>query len=147
MARGGRPVYIISIAAGLTGCHPRTLRIYEEEGLLEPVRTPSNIRLYSDEDVMRVRMIRYLTQVRGVNLAGVKMVLQLRDIADLMRDFAEALDAVDAEREDVTAATSARDAEREEVVAARSTRDAEWTERASGSSERGHTGPQERRGT
>lgn len=133
MARGGRPVYVISIAAGLTGCHPRTLRIYEEEGLLEPVRTPSNIRLYSDEDVMRVRMIRYLTQVRGVNLAGVKMVLQLRDIADLMRDFAEALDAVDVEREDVVAATS--------------TRDAEWTERASGSSERGHTRPQERRGT
>ncbi len=133
MARGGRPVYIISIAAGLTGCHPRTLRIYEEEGLLEPVRTPSNIRLYSDEDVMRVRMIRYLTQVRGVNLAGVKMVLQLRDIADLMRDFADALDAADAEREGVGAATSARDAE--------------WTERAGGSSERGQTRPQERRGT
>jgi len=133
MARGGRPVYIISIAAGLTGCHPRTLRIYEEEGLLEPVRTPSNIRLYSDEDVMRVRMIRYLTQVRGVNLAGVKMVLQLRDIADLMHDFADALDAVDAEREDGGAATSARDAE--------------WTERSGGSSERGQTRPQERRGT
>ncbi len=132
MARGGRPVYIISIAAGLTGCHPRTLRIYEEEGLLEPVRTPSNIRLYSDEDVMRVRMIRYLTQVRGVNLAGVKMVLQLRDIADLMHDFADALDAIDAEREDVAVATSARDAE--------------WTERAGGSSERGHTRLQERRG-
>jgi hypothetical protein len=44
VARGSRPVYAISIAASLTGCHPRTLRIYEEEGLLEPVRTDSNIR-------------------------------------------------------------------------------------------------------
>ena len=88
----GRPVYVISIAANLTGCHPRTLRIYEEEGLLEPVRTESNIRLYSDQDVMRVRVIRYLTQVRHVNLAGVKMLLQLRDVAELMRDFADALE-------------------------------------------------------
>ena len=95
MPRGRRPVYVISIAANLTRCHPRTLRIYEEEGLLEPVRTESNIRLYSDEDVRRVRVIRYLTQVRGVNLAGVKMVLQLRDMAELMRDFADALDAME----------------------------------------------------
>lgn len=95
MANGTRPVYVISIAANLTGCHPRTLRIYEEEGLLEPVRTESNIRLYSDEDVRRVRVIRYLTQVRGVNLAGVRMVLQLRDVTELMRDFADALDALE----------------------------------------------------
>src|SRR5690242_20900925 len=86
VAGGNRPVYVISIAANLTGCHPRTLRIYEEEGLLEPVRTETNIRLYSDEDVNKVRVIRYLTQVRGVNLAGVKMLLQLRDVAELMRD-------------------------------------------------------------
>jgi MerR family transcriptional regulator/heat shock protein HspR len=77
VARGSRPVYVISIAASLTGCHPRTLRIYEEEGLLDPVRTVSNIRLYSDEDLRRVRCIRYFTQVRGVNLAGVKLLLQL----------------------------------------------------------------------
>src|SRR5207249_4075571 len=75
MAGGHRPVYVISIAAGLAGCHPRTLRIYEEEGLLEPVRTETNIRLYSDDDLQRVRVIRYLTQVRGVNLAGVKLLL------------------------------------------------------------------------
>ncbi|HYU81853.1 MAG TPA: MerR family transcriptional regulator, partial [Candidatus Polarisedimenticolia bacterium] len=62
MAGARRPVYIISIAAGLAGCHPRTLRIYEEEGLLDPVRTDTNIRLYSDEDLDRVRAIRYLTQ-------------------------------------------------------------------------------------
>lgn len=83
-----RPVYFISVAANLVGCHPRTLRIYEEEGLLEPVRTESNIRLYSDEDVERVRCIRYLTQVRGVNLAGVKLLLQLREAADLLDEIA-----------------------------------------------------------
>lgn len=88
MASGNRPVYVISIAAGLAGCHPRTLRIYEEEGLLEPVRTDTNIRLYSDEDLHKVRVIRYLTQVRGVNLAGVKMLLQFHDIADLIEELA-----------------------------------------------------------
>ena len=77
-------MYVISIAAGLAGCHPRTLRIYEEEGLLEPVRTDTNIRLYSDDDLHRVRVIRYLTQERGVNLAGVKLLLQFHDIADLL---------------------------------------------------------------
>ena len=92
MARASRPVYIISVAAGLTGCHPRTLRIDEEEGLLEPVRTETNIRLYSDEDVRKVRAIRYLTQVRGVNLAGVKLLLQLRDIGDLLQEIAGAWD-------------------------------------------------------
>lgn len=93
MARGSRPVYVISIAASLAGCHPRTLRIYEEEGLVDPVRTETNIRLYSDDDVKRVRGIRYLTQVRGVNLAGVKLLLQFRDIADLLEEISDALDA------------------------------------------------------
>jgi MerR family transcriptional regulator/heat shock protein HspR len=87
-----RPVYVISVAASLTGCHPRTLRIYEEEGLLEPVRTETNIRLYSDDDVYRVRVIRYLTQKRGVNLAGVKLLLQLREAGDLLREIADELD-------------------------------------------------------
>jgi len=97
MARGSRPVYVISIAASIAGCHPRTLRIYEEEGLVEPVRTDSNIRLYSDEDLQRVRVIRYLTQQRGVNLAGVKMLLQFRDAADLLRELASAIDDLDRE--------------------------------------------------
>ena len=92
VANGNRPVYVISIAASIAGCHPRTLRIYEEEGLLEPVRTDTNIRLYSDEDMQRVRVIRYLTQVRGVNLAGVKLLLQFHDIADLLDEFADQVD-------------------------------------------------------
>ena len=101
MARGSRPVYVISIAASIAGCHPRTLRIYEEEGLVEPVRTDSNIRLYSDEDLQRVRVIRYLTQQRGVNLAGVQMLLQFRDAADLLREIANAIDEVEARSTDV----------------------------------------------
>src|SRR3979409_1509299 len=99
MANGNRPVYVISIAAGLAGCHPRTLRIYEEEGLLDPVRTDTNIRLYSDEDLERVRAIRYLTQIRGVNLAGVKLLLQMRDAADFLDEIANELAREDAEAE------------------------------------------------
>lgn len=97
MARANRPVYVISIAASIAGCHPRTLRIYEEEGLVDPVRTDSNIRLYSDDDLQRVRIIRYLTQQRGVNLAGVKMLLQFRDAADLLTELASAIENLDDE--------------------------------------------------
>jgi MerR family transcriptional regulator/heat shock protein HspR len=97
MAGARRPVYVISIAAGLAGCHPRTLRIYEEEGLLDPVRTDTNIRLYSDDDLERVRAIRYLTQTRGVNLAGVKLLLQLRDAADFLDEIANELALEDTE--------------------------------------------------
>ncbi len=72
------PVYFISVAADLIGCHPRTLRIYEERGLLTPVRR-RRIRLYSERDIQRVRMIRYLTEERGLNLAGVRMVLEIQE--------------------------------------------------------------------
>src|SRR5437016_7191281 len=97
VASARRPVYVISIAAGLAGCHPRTLRVYEEEGLLDPLRTDTNIRLYSDEDLERVRAIRYLPQSRGLNLAGVKLLLQLRGAADLLDEIADVLDREDAE--------------------------------------------------
>ena len=100
MAGGHRPVYVISIAAGLAGCHPRTLRIYEEEGLLEPVRTETNIRLYSDDDLQRVRVIRYLTQVRGVNLAGVKLLLHMREATDLMEELVRELAEIGAAEEE-----------------------------------------------
>lgn len=98
---------MISIAASLAGCHPRTLRIYEEEGLLEPVRTQTNIRLYSDTDLKRVRCIRYLTQVRGVNLAGVKLLLRFRDADELLDELAlRAAGDRDDEADGDTAATS-----------------------------------------
>jgi MerR family transcriptional regulator/heat shock protein HspR len=72
------PVYVISIAADLAGCHPRTLRIYEERGLLSPVRR-HRIRLYSEQDIRRVRLIRYLTEEKGLNLAGVRLLLQIQE--------------------------------------------------------------------
>ncbi len=70
------PVYVISIAADLLGLHPRTLRIYEEKGLVQPARRHQQ-RLYSDRDLERVRMIRHLTQEVGLNLAGVRLVLEM----------------------------------------------------------------------
>jgi MerR family transcriptional regulator/heat shock protein HspR len=74
-----RPVYVISVAAELVRVHPRTLRIYELEGLLCPARTPSNIRLYSENDVRRVLWIRHLTRNLGVNLAGVRVLFELEE--------------------------------------------------------------------
>jgi MerR family transcriptional regulator, heat shock protein HspR len=74
-----RPVYVISVAASIVSVHPRTLRIYEEEGLICPARTPSNIRLYSENDVRRVMWIRHLTQNLGVNLAGVRILFELEE--------------------------------------------------------------------
>ncbi len=74
-----RPVYVISVAAGIVRVHPRTLRIYEDEGLLAPARTPTNIRLYSENDIRRVLWIRHLTQDRGVNLAGVRILFELEE--------------------------------------------------------------------
>ena len=74
-----RPVYVISVAASIVSVHPRTLRIYEEEGLICPARTPTNIRLYSENDVRRVTWIRHLTQNLGVNLAGVRILFELEE--------------------------------------------------------------------
>ncbi len=74
-----RPVYVISVAASIVSVHPRTLRIYEDAGLVCPARTPSNIRLYSETDIRRVMWIRHLTQNLGVNLAGVRILFELEE--------------------------------------------------------------------
>src|SRR3954464_14902937 len=74
-----RPVYVISVAASIVAAHPRTLRIYEDEGLICPARTPTNIRLYSDEDIRRITWIRHLTRDRGVNLAGIRLLFELEE--------------------------------------------------------------------
>ncbi len=73
-----RPVYVISVAAELAGVHPRTLRIYEAKGLIRPARR-NHIRLFSERDVQRVRLIQYLTQQVGLNLAGVRLFLQIQE--------------------------------------------------------------------
>jgi MerR family transcriptional regulator, heat shock protein HspR len=71
--------YMISIAAELVGMHPQTLRIYEQKGLVRPKRTAGNTRLYSEQDLERLRLIQRLTTDYGLNLAGVEMVLGLED--------------------------------------------------------------------
>ncbi|HVN51224.1 MAG TPA: MerR family transcriptional regulator [Acidimicrobiales bacterium] len=73
---GTRAVYVISVAAELAGVHPQTLRIYERKGLLEPARTGGGSRRYSDEDIRLLQRIQELTDA-GLNLAGVKRVLEL----------------------------------------------------------------------
>src|SRR4028118_473690 len=81
------PVYHISIVAQMVEVHPQTLRMYERMGLINPQRTRNNIRLYSDEDVARVRRIQHLTQELGVNLAGVEVVFKL--LGEIERLMAE----------------------------------------------------------
>ena len=80
-----RGVYMISVAAELAGMHPQTLRIYESRGLIEPKRSPKNTRLYSQEDVDRLRRIQELTTEMGMNLAGVEKVFELEEELDRMR--------------------------------------------------------------
>jgi MerR family transcriptional regulator/heat shock protein HspR len=81
----GRGVYMISVAAELAGMHPQTLRIYEARGLITPKRSPKNTRLYSEEDVERLRRIQELTSELGMNLAGVEKVFELEQELDRMR--------------------------------------------------------------
>jgi MerR family transcriptional regulator, heat shock protein HspR len=80
-----RGVYMISVAAELAGMHPQTLRIYEARGLITPKRSPKNTRLYSQEDVDRLRRIQQLTSELGMNLAGVERVFELEDEIERMR--------------------------------------------------------------
>jgi MerR family transcriptional regulator, heat shock protein HspR len=79
------PVYVISVAAEMSDLHPQTLRAYERDGLLEPARTPGGTRRYSRRDVERLRLIRRLTQDEGLNLAGVRLVLELGEKLDASR--------------------------------------------------------------
>ena len=79
-------VYMISVAAELAGMHPQTLRIYETRGLITPGRSPKGTRLYSQEDVERLRRIQELTTEMGMNLAGVEKVFELEsEIARMKR--------------------------------------------------------------
>ena len=87
-----RAVYIISVAAELSGVHPQTLRMYERRGLLAPKRTAGNTRRYSERDIARIQMIQELTQRDGVSLAGVKLFIQMREQLAEMRRRTEELE-------------------------------------------------------
>jgi len=104
----GRPVYVISVAASIVSVHPRTLRIYEDAGLVSPARTPTNIRLYSENDIRRVMWIRHLTQNLGVNLAGVRILFELEERLGtriLERLYDEATDAAEVAPRGATSAS------------------------------------------
>jgi len=77
---------MISAVSERFGVHPQTLRLYERDGLLKPTRTEGNTRLYSDEDLERLRVILNLTRELGVNLAGVEIVLNMRDKMNRMQE-------------------------------------------------------------
>jgi MerR family transcriptional regulator, heat shock protein HspR len=74
-----RGVFMISVAAELADMHPQTLRMYEARGLIEPKRSPKGTRLYSQDDVERLRRIQEMTTELGMNLAGVERVFELED--------------------------------------------------------------------
>ena len=86
-----RGVFMISVAAELAAMHPQTLRMYEARGLLEPKRSPKGTRLYSNEDVQRLRRIQEMTAELGLNLAGVERVLELEEQIERMHIRMEAL--------------------------------------------------------
>ena len=81
-----RPVFMIGIAAELIGVHPQTLRMYEQKGLLRPRKSLKNTRLYSQEDVELGRYIQKLTQEMGMNLAGVRKILDLERKIERLED-------------------------------------------------------------
>ena len=82
-------LYVISVAARLVELHPTTLRKYERVGFLEPSRTPGRTRLYSHEDIRRLRQIKRLVEEREMNLAGVQMAL---DLTTLLREMASTIE-------------------------------------------------------
>jgi MerR family transcriptional regulator, heat shock protein HspR len=85
------PVYVISVAARLADVHPQTLRIYERKGLMNPARV-HNRRRYSEADIEQCRLIQELTQKMGVNLAGVKMIMEMRGRMEGMHARVESLE-------------------------------------------------------
>jgi MerR family transcriptional regulator/heat shock protein HspR len=87
-----RGVFMISVAAELADMHPQTLRMYEARGLIEPKRSPKGTRLYSQEDVERLRRIQEMTAELGMNLAGVEKVFELEDELARMSRRMEALE-------------------------------------------------------
>ena len=87
-----RGVFMISVAAELAEMHPQTLRMYEARGLIEPKRSPKGTRLYSHDDVERLRKIQEMTTELGMNLAGVERVFELEDKLGRLQRKVEALE-------------------------------------------------------
>lgn len=85
MAVREQRLFMISIVSEMLGIHPQTLRLYEREGFIKPKRSIGNTRLYSEEDVEKLEMILRLTRELGVNLAGVEVILSMREKMEQMQ--------------------------------------------------------------
>jgi len=89
MTEREKAVYMISVVSELLGVHPQTLRLYEREGFVRPSRTEGGVRLYSQGDVEQIKMVLRLTRELGVNLAGVEVILSMREKMEKLQDEME----------------------------------------------------------
>jgi MerR family transcriptional regulator/heat shock protein HspR len=123
--RSDRGVFMISVAAELAEMHPQTLRMYEQRGLIEPKRSPKGTRLYSHEDVERLRRIQEMTNELGLNLAGVEHVLRLEQELERTRRRLDALErrAAEMQAEMEAQVAAVRREYRAELVPIKHTRD------------------------
>ena len=95
--------YTISAVADQYGLHPQTLRMYEREGLLKPSRSEGNTRLYTDPDLLRLELILSLTRDLGVNLAGVEIILNMREkMESMQREFERFFQYLQSHAEELT---------------------------------------------
>ena len=86
MSERDKAVYMISVVSEMLTIHPQTLRLYEREGFIRPKRTLGGVRLYSEEDVDRIKLVLTLTRDLGVNLAGVEVILSMREKMERLQE-------------------------------------------------------------
>ena len=109
---------MISSVAEMYGIHPQTLRLYEREGLLKPSRTEGNTRLYTDEDLERLEFILSLARDLGVNIAGMAIILQMRErMEEMQRQIQEFVQYI--QQEVLTRASAAADPSKGAIVPVR----------------------------
>ena len=116
--RKSKGAYMISSVAEMYGIHPQTLRLYEREGLLKPSRTEGNTRLYTDEDLLRLEFILSLARDLGVNIAGMAIILQMRErMEEMQHQIQEFVQYI--QQEVLTRASAAADPSKGAIVPVR----------------------------
>src|SRR5262250_2903350 len=116
--RKAKGAYMISSVAEMYEIHPQTLRLYEREGLLKPSRTEGNTRLYTDEDLLRLEFILSLARDLGVNIAGMALILHMRErMAEMQRQIQEFVQYI--QKEVLTRASAAADPSKGAIVPVR----------------------------
>ena len=117
MVARGHKLYMISVVSEMLGIHPQTLRLYEREGFIKPKRSGGNTRLFSDEDVEKLELILRLTRELGVNLAGVEVILSMREKMERMQEETE--QALQVLREELAREIARREEARNALVPVR----------------------------